>query len=779
MRRTGVGLRVAAGVVALALAAGAAQGASGTREFRVEDSIGLSAFAPPGDLYLQAATRVATSPDGRYSLAVTVRGDLASDRRVATLWVIDHKDLEGFLRSKAKAFGGARAIAEWGTASNEPPVSRWRWSSDGRSILFLGADDRGSKRLFRVALAGGAPVPLTSVDRDITQYDERNGAVVYLAHAPFEPTELNQAAGPSLPDVVIGTGRSVLDLIFPNHMEQLNGRPDTLWRLDGGAEAKVVDARTGAPVVLKNSRLILSADGRRVLATRQVPHIPKAWERYHPADETAAFQIVADKDGEAPVLDSIYRAKQYISVDLASGEVSPIVDAPIDIDAQFVDVGADWSDPDRVVLVGAYPPLASAPAGAAPLYPCALGIADIPRGAFTCLEPVRPHAEQGWGKRSQVVGLAWRPDGTLRVRRAAPNTPYQVSETRYRQGRGGWTASTAASAPGSSERVRLREGIDQPPVLVARDAAGVDRVVLDPNPQLAGLAMGSAAPYSWRDADGDLWTGAIVRPPGFTPGRRYPLVVQTHGLDPTAFLVDGPAPTGFAARAFAARDMVVLQVREIPKAGNTPQESPVGAAAYRAAIAQLAKEGLIDPARVGIVAWSHYGGYVIQGLVDDPSTYRAAIFAEASFNAYPEFLINVDYMGRARQKLFEAQVGVPPFGEGLKTWMQAAPGFRSDRVCAPVLFQVNSPSMLLYGWDSYAALRAQGKPVDLLYMRNGAHVLLKPAERLIEQQQSVDWFDYWLNGRKDPDPAKAAQYVRWDALKPGPVCGGPAASPQP
>jgi hypothetical protein len=29
----------------------------------------------------------------------------------------------------------------------------------------------------------------------------------------------------------------------------------------------------------------------------------------------------------------------------------------------------------------------------------------------------------------------------------------------------------------------------------------------------------------------------------------------------------------------------------------------------------------------------------------------------------------------------------------------------------------------------------------------------------------VDWFDFWLNGREDPDLKKAEQYERWRKLR--------------
>jgi hypothetical protein len=33
------------------------------------------------------------------------------------------------------------------------------------------------------------------------------------------------------------------------------------------------------------------------------------------------------------------------------------------------------------------------------------------------------------------------------------------------------------------------------------------------------------------------------------------------------------------------------------------------------------------------------------------------------------------------------------------------------------------------------------------------------------QQRAVDWFDFWLNGREDPDERKAEQYTGWRQLR--------------
>jgi hypothetical protein len=55
--------------------------------------------------------------------------------------------------------------------------------------------------------------------------------------------------------------------------------------------------------------------------------------------------------------------------------------------------------------------------------------------------------------------------------------------------------------------------------------------------------------------------------------------------------------------------------------------------------------------------------------------------------------------------------------------------------------------------------------VDLIVFTEGQHVLTNPAERIISQGGTVDWFRFWLKDEEDPDPAKAEQYKRWRELR--------------
>jgi hypothetical protein len=112
-------------------------------------------------------------------------------------------------------------------------------------------------------------------------------------------------------------------------------------------------------------------------------------------------------------------------------------------------------------------------------------------------------------------------------------------------------------------------------------------------------------------------------------------------------------------------------------------------------------------------------------------------------------------------------MGAPPVGEGLQTWFQHSPGFSIDRVpeSTPLRIVACYPLDVFAEWEWFSMMKRLGKPVDMVVFLDGVHLLEKPWNRLISQGGNVDWFDFWLNGHEDPDPAKAEQYKRWRELR--------------
>jgi len=322
-------------------------------------------------------------------------------------------------------------------------------------------------------------------------------------------------------------------------------------------------------------------------------------------------------------------------------------------------------------------------------------------------------------------------------------------------------ASTEAEQHGHRHRsfdVRVKQGIDQPPLLVASNA-DTSRVIWDPNPQLKNIQLGEASVYKWKDKQGREFKGGLFKPFNYTPGRRYPLVIQTHGFDESFFFPSGPGmPTAFAARALAAVGIAVLQVDEdCPFV--TPEEGSCAASAYESGVNKLVSDGLVDPEKVGIIGFSRSCYYVMETLTASSLHLKAASITSGLIFDYWQYAFSPE-RGEG-----DAIIGTPPFGEGLQQWLKRSPGFNLDKVNSPLMVVGQGPDVLLTMWAAYAGLRQLNKPVDLIMLNSDEHVLTNPAVRMASQGGSVDWFRFWLQGYEDPNPTKAEQYKRWRELK--------------
>jgi len=123
-------------------------------------------------------------------------------------------------------------------------------------------------------------------------------------------------------------------------------------------------------------------------------------------------------------------------------------------------------------------------------------------------------------------------------------------------------------------------------------------------------------------------------------------------------------------------------------------------------------------------------------------------------------------VGRPGEESEETQIyGAKPFGNGLKQWVDRAPSFHLDKIQTPLRIEAITPAAVLEEWEIYASLYQQGKPVQLIYIPRGQHILQKPLERMASQQGNVDWFRFWLKEEEDLDPTKAEEYSRWRQLR--------------
>jgi len=310
------------------------------------------------------------------------------------------------------------------------------------------------------------------------------------------------------------------------------------------------------------------------------------------------------------------------------------------------------------------------------------------------------------------------------------------------------------------------QDLNMPPRIVVMDRETKQKTtLLDLNPQFAELAFGKVEEINWKDGTGNTVSGGLYFPPQYIPGKRYPLVIQTHGFEPGTFVIDGSHMTASAAQPLAGREIMVLQVKDIfYDSLDTPREAERVMSAYENAVEYLDQKGIVDRSHVGLAGFSRTCLYVKYTLTHSNQHFAAAIVADGVDAGYFRYLMyyNADPSEAAE---YDSVIGAPPFGHGLSLWLKNSPGFLLDKVQTPLQIQAFSANSILGEWQWFEGLKRLGKPVDMLYLPAAAHILVKPWDRIASQGGTLDWFCFWLKGEEDPDPAKAEQYIRWRELR--------------
>jgi dipeptidyl aminopeptidase/acylaminoacyl peptidase len=737
------------------------------RYFTVRDSIEMSRFDT-----IEGGPLV--SPDHQYFSIVTSRGLIDTDSIESTLWVFRTAEVRHFLGSKqdrgtlhGKAvFKLAQVPLNSYTIPYAPVISSVRWSQDSKALLFLGQDGRGERRLYHVDARSGAGRVLTLRGEDVSLYEVQGRTIVYLVVPAKQSIPIGRAINADALEV---TGEPLAKFMLQTD-ESLFYRE--IWVLRNGRRWRL--RRDGRhPIHLANhfpDVLAISPDEKAVAVLVPSETLSADWDSYEP---TAPYLRLRHNDPNSTDQFNFARAMQYMVFDLQTGKSRFTMNAPHAYALGYVQQdSAIWSAVGKeLLLTNTFLPLGEAnPNRTQRLFPCAGAIVDIGLNKTTCIAWSRYTQEN----RASLLSAMFSKNGSAVV--LSFNTPNGTDKEVYERQGATWYRKQTIEENTVGEKgvigellngqfpvqLEIRESPNNPPALYATDlATGQSRKLWDPNPQMSSLDLGEVAPFEWTDRTGYKWTGQLVKPPNYHPGQRYPLVIQTYGFSP-GFVSDGLLPTASAVRSLAASDIMVLQAPRRRDHDGTAQEAPDQLIGFQSAIKRLNDDGLIDPKKVGIIGFSHTCYHVESALVNDPDRFAAATIADGMDGSYLQYLYSV---ADPVAKLAEDIYGTRPFGSGLGVWVERAPGFNLNKLQTPLRVETIGFASVLAEWETYAALMAQGKPIDFVYFPVGDHLLQKPLERLASQQGNVDWFRFWLKGEEDPDPSKRNQYVFWERLR--------------
>ena len=271
-------------------------------------------------------------------------------------------------------------------------------------------------------------------------------------------------------------------------------------------------------------------------------------------------------------------------------------------------------------------------------------------------------------------------------------------------------------------------------------------------PDVLPTDVGPIKMVDWKAADGLELHGVLSLPPG-RPAHDLPLVVMPHG---------GPWARDYPvfdwwAQAFVSQGYAVFQpnYRGSTELGEALYEAGLGEYGRKMqtdisdGVAELARQGVIDPKRACIVGAS-YGGYsALMGVTIQHGGYRCSV-SVAGLSNLSGFN---NYVGREAGEESASR-------RDLRAFM--GPGDLS--LISPVKFakDASAPILLIHGKDDtrvlidqseqmQRALIAAGKPVEFVMLPHEDHFLSREETRVLTVKSSVAFVEKY----NPPDPAPA------------------------
>ncbi|MGH7777543.1 MAG: S9 family peptidase [Candidatus Dormibacterales bacterium] len=273
-------------------------------------------------------------------------------------------------------------------------------------------------------------------------------------------------------------------------------------------------------------------------------------------------------------------------------------------------------------------------------------------------------------------------------------------------------------------------------------AGGVETRLTDLNPWLRARRLALPEPVSFSAPDGLPVEGWLMKPPGFDPARRHPLVLQVHG---------GPhAEYGWTFfhefQVLAGMGLVVLHVN--PRGSGGYGEDFMRAVSrdwggldfgdLMACLDQTVAMGFVDESRMGIAGGS-YGGYMTNWAIGHTDRFAAAVAMRSLSNLVSEYAQHdIVLWGRL-------EMGPPPWSDPQELWRRS-PIRYVERIRTPLLLlhgEMDLRCAVSQAEEMFGALRLLGREVEMVRFPGESHDLSRsgrPDRRVERLRRIQDWF---------------------------------------
>ncbi len=273
------------------------------------------------------------------------------------------------------------------------------------------------------------------------------------------------------------------------------------------------------------------------------------------------------------------------------------------------------------------------------------------------------------------------------------------------------------------------------------------------NPQQEEYSWGDAELVEWVSNDGTPLQGILIKPDGFDPRNKYPMMVHFYERRSDGLHNYVVPTTGSSVNAsfYVSRGYVFFQP-DIPYEIGHPGESAIDAVVP--GVLKIIDEGYIDKDRIGAQGHS-WGGYQLAYMVTRSNLF-AAVEAGAPVSNMTSAYGGIRWQsGMNRQFQYErtqSRIGGSLWEETLR-YISNSPLFEADKVQTPVLMLHNDEDGAVpwyQGIEFYMALRRLQKPVWLVNYNGEPHGVRKVQNRKDWAIRMQQFFDHYLRDAPAP-----------------------------
>jgi dipeptidyl aminopeptidase/acylaminoacyl peptidase len=256
----------------------------------------------------------------------------------------------------------------------------------------------------------------------------------------------------------------------------------------------------------------------------------------------------------------------------------------------------------------------------------------------------------------------------------------------------------------------------------------------------------------WKGADGATVEGLLYYPVDYQQGRRYPLVVQTHG-GPASADQYGFGSWGSYVQVLVGKGYAVLKpnYRGSTGYGDAFLRDMVGSyfrnshLDVMAGVDHLVKIGIADPDRLAKMGWSA-GGHMTNKIITFTNRFKAASSGAGAANW-------ISMYAQSDVRTYRT----PWFGG--TPWQKNAPiDLYWDHSPLKDAASVRTPTIFLVGErdvrvpmpqsvEMYRALKANGVPTKLYIAPREPHGWQELRHQLFKMNVELEWFERWVTRR--------------------------------